>query len=189
MVYSILEVLSTFILRIIDTLGYSGVFILMALESAAIPIPSEIIMPFSGFLSSVERFNFWLVVGAGTLGNLVGSLLLYGVGLYGGRAFVVRYGKFILFSESNLRVAEQWFEKYGGAAAFFGRLLPIVRTYISFPAGLARMNIWKFSIYTTLGSFIWSVFLTWIGLTLGERWGEIEFYVRKFDIIIGAASI
>lgn len=189
MIYTILSFISSFILWGIDAFGYAGIFVLMLLESAGIPVPSEIIMPFSGFLVSTGSFNFWLVVFLGTAGNLVGSLILYAVGFYGGRGFVLRYGKYIFFSERELEVSEQWFEKYGSAIAFFGRLLPIVRTYISFPAGLARMNLWKFSLYTTLGVAPWAYLFTWIGVKLGERWQEIEVYARKFDILIGALII
>ena len=189
MIHTILEILSSFILFVIDVSGYAGVFILMALESAAIPIPSEIIMTFSGFLAFRNDFSFFAVVLTGSFGNLFGSLLLYAVGYYGGRRVVMRYGRYIFFSEYHLRMAEQWFTKYGAITAFLGRILPIIRTYVSFPAGLARMNIWKFSAYTFIGSFIWSFFLAWIGFTLGERWQNIETYARKFDIVIAGIII
>ncbi|MBI4114791.1 MAG: DedA family protein [Candidatus Niyogibacteria bacterium] len=189
MVQAALEIASSFILSIIDSSGYAGIFFLMTLESAAIPIPSEIIMPFSGFLAAEGNLLFFVAVFTGTLGNLAGSLILYAVGYYGGRHFVVRYGRYIFFSERHLLTAERWFVRFGGLAAFFGRMLPIVRTYISFPAGFARMDMRKFILYTVAGSFVWSLFLTWVGFILGERWKEIETYARKFDILIGATLI
>ena len=184
MIHSVLEIISSFALYVIDASGYAGIFFLMALESAAIPIPSEIIMPFSGFLVAKGSMNFWLVVLAGTFGNLFGSLVLYAVAFYGGRPALRKYGRYVFLSESHVESAEQWFYRYGSFAAFFGRMLPIVRTYISFPVGLGRMNIWKFSLYTTAGSLSWAVLLTWIGVALGERWQTIQMYTRKFDIVI-----
>ncbi|PIR69317.1 MAG: hypothetical protein COU47_03805 [Candidatus Niyogibacteria bacterium CG10_big_fil_rev_8_21_14_0_10_46_36] len=176
--------ISSFALWVIDTSGYTGIFFLMALESAAIPIPSEVTMPFSGFLVSRGDFNFILVVAAGTAGNLVGSLVLYWIAYYGGRPVISRYGRYVLLSEEHLASAERWFFRYGSFAAFFGRMLPVVRTYISFPIGLGKMNIWKFSIYTTIGSLLWSLLLTWIGFALGERWESIRTYTHQFDIAI-----
>lgn len=189
MIYNLLALISSFILATIAKLGYAGVFVLMALESAAIPIPSEVIMPFSGFLVSAGKFNLWAIVVLGTLGNVFGSIILYFIGFYGGRAFVLRYGKYILFSEHDLGLAERWFAKYGSATAFFGRLLPIIRTYISFPAGLAKMDFWKFSFYTVLGAAPWTFVFALLGVKLGENWKEIEVYARKFDIIIGILII
>ncbi|MDP2677033.1 MAG: DedA family protein [bacterium] len=179
-----LEIIGSFALYVIDASGYAGIFFLMALESAAIPIPSEIIMPFSGFLVAQGSMNFWFVVLAGTFGNLFGSLVLYAVAFYGGRPALRKYGRYVFLSESHVESAEQWFYRYGSFAAFFGRMLPIVRTYISFPVGLGRMNIWKFSLYTSAGSFLWAIFLTWVGFALGERWQTIQVYTRKFDIVI-----
>lgn len=184
MIHAVLETISSFALSVIDASGYTGIFFLMALESAAIPIPSEIIMPFSGFLVAQGNMNFWLVASAGTFGNLFGSLVLYAVALYGGRPALRRYGRYVFLSASHVESAEQWFCRYGSLAAFFGRMLPIVRTYISFPVGLGRMNVWKFSVYTAAGSLLWSIFLTWIGFALGERWQTIQVYTRKFDIVI-----
>jgi membrane protein DedA with SNARE-associated domain len=183
-IYSVISFISSLILDTISALGYFGVFLLMLLESAAIPAPSEIIMPFSGFLITTGRFDFWLVVLAGTLGNLIGSWLLYWIGLKGGRPFVARYGKYIFFSEADLATAEKWFEKYGSFSVFVGRLLPIVRTYISFPAGLVKMDFKKFTFYTVIGAAPWVFLFTWLGVKLGERWHEFEKYFRQFDIVI-----
>lgn len=160
----------------------------MTLESALIPIPSEITMPFAGFLANKGSLSFPLVVLVGALGNLVGSLLAFALGYFLEENVIVnlieKYGKFILLSKHEYLKAIHWFQKYGNGIAFFSRLLPAVRTFISLPAGLSEMNIYKFSIYTFLGSLIWSAFLTYIGFYLGEQWNTLEGYFRKFDILI-----
>lgn len=183
-----LENISSLIIHLIQTGGYAGIFALMALESALLPIPSEVTMPFAGFLAQSGQLNFWLVVTVGTLGNLVGSLIAYAIGLVLEESVIVglirKYGKFILVSEHEYTRAVKWFAKYGNPIAFFSRLLPAVRTFISLPAGLSEMNIWKFSFYTLLGSFIWSTFLTWIGFYLGTKWNSLEPYFRKFQLVI-----
>lgn len=184
MIYELLAFVSSFIVNIISTLGYPGIMILMALESACIPIPSEIIMPFSGYLVYLDRFSLWQVVFWGTIGNLVGSIIAYFIGIYGGRPLIEKYGKYILISNHDLDLAEKWFKKYGNISVLFSRLLPIVRTFISVPAGVARMPFWKFCFYTFLGSLPWSLFLTYIGIVLGENWKIIEVYFRKFDWLI-----
>lgn len=185
MITSLLILISSFIIGFILKAGYFGVFILMALESAAIPIPSEIIMPFSGFLVFGGKLNFWLVVASGTFGNVFGSFVLYWLGMKEGRRFFSRFGKYFLIHENDLDLAERWFVKYGKAAVFFGRLLPVIRTYISFPAGLSKMAIWQFLVYTSIGAFIWSVFLAYLGVKFGENWKILEIYFRKFDLVIG----
>ncbi|MDO8561104.1 MAG: DedA family protein [bacterium] len=185
----VIALVGSLILQIIGRAGYTGIFLLMLLESAAIPIPSEITMPFSGFLAGRGILNFWLAVMAGTLGNSAGSLVLYWIGKYGGGAFLSRWGYLLFIKEAHLTKAEQWFQKYGVQAVFFGRLLPVIRTYISFPAGVANMNLWKFNFYTLAGSFIWTMTLAYVGLILGERWNILEAYFRKLDILIIAAVI
>lgn len=189
MLTQLLAFLSFFILSTIERLGYGGVFVLMTLESAGLPIPSEIIMPFSGFLVSQGSFSFWLVVALGTAGNVVGSLLFYWLGVYGGRAFVLRYGKYIFFHASELERAERWFSRWGNWAIFFSRLLPAVRTYISFPAGLTRMKILPFTLLTLAGSLPWVWALAYIGVVLGERWEIVEGYFRRFDEIIVGVGV
>ncbi|MDP3901138.1 MAG: DedA family protein [bacterium] len=178
---TILAYLAAFVISVIEATGYTGIFILMAVESANIPVPSEIIMPFSGFLVVRDNLMFFWVVVAGALGNLAGSLLSYYAALWGGRPFLERYGRFFFLSGTEIGSAERLFEKYGTATVFFSRLLPIVRTFISFPAGLARMNVWKFSLYTLAGSFLWSLLLTYLGFVAGENWDMLETYFRKFD--------
>ncbi|MCX6811206.1 MAG: DedA family protein, partial [Candidatus Berkelbacteria bacterium] len=138
MIHSILAAISGFIIATISTLGYGGIVLLMAIESACIPLPSEVIMPFSGFLVFDGRFNLWLIALAGAVGCVVGSVIAYWVGMYGGRPLIERYGKYILISHHDLDLADRWFNKHGDVAIFFSRLLPVVRTYISFPAGIAR---------------------------------------------------
>ena len=139
---------SAIVTHTIESIGYWGIGVLMAIESANIPVPSEIIMPFSGFLVTRGIFLFWLVVFVGALGNLVGSLFSYYLGVFGGRKFLEKYGKFLFIHKHDIQKANKWFEHWGGSVAFFSRMLPIVRTFISFPAGVARMHVWKFSIYT-----------------------------------------
>lgn len=180
--------LSGLIIHLIQSLGYAGVFLLMTLESALIPIPSEVTMPFAGFLAQGGYLNVWLVVLTGAIGNLVGSLLSYAIGFYLEESVILslvrRYGKFILISEHEYTRAVRWFAKYGNPIAFFSRLLPAVRTFISLPAGLAEMNIWQFSLYTFFGSLLWSGVLTWIGYYLGKNWNSLEPYFRKFQLVI-----
>jgi membrane protein DedA with SNARE-associated domain len=177
----ILEWLSNTIIHIIDSAGYAGIFILMAVESANIPVPSEIIMPFSGYLVFLGKFNLLWVALWGAAGNLIGSLISYYLGYFGGRQFLEKYGKFFFVTKHDLALADGWFDKYGSITAFVSRMLPIVRTFISFPAGVARMNILKFSIYTFAGSFIWSFILAYVGVIMGENWKNLEVYFRKFD--------
>ena len=154
MIYDLLALISSFVINIISTLGYGGIFFLMALESALIPIPSEIIMPFSGFLVFDEKFSFLAVVLWGTIGNLIGSIAAYFIGLYGGRPLIEKYGKFILISRHELDLADSWFKKYGSLSVLVSRMLPAARTFISLPAGIARMPFGKFCLYTFLGSLI-----------------------------------
>lgn len=189
MIYDIFALISSFVINVISTLGYGGIFILMALESALIPIPSEIIMPFSGFLVFEEKFSFLAVVLWGTFGNLVGSIAAYILGYYGGRLLIEKYGKFIFISHHELDLADSWFKKYGGISVFFSRMLPAVRTFISLPAGIARMPFLKFCIYTFLGSLPWSFVLTYAGVVSGGNWYILGPYFRKFDWAIGILGV
>lgn len=183
-----MEFLITWITDFITQVSYPGIFILMLLESAGIPIPSEVTMPFGGFIASTGEFDFWLVVLAGTFGNLVGSWLAYILGWWGEgsviRVVIRRWGRYLLISETELDHAEHWFNRFGDPIIFFSRILPVIRTFISFPAGMAKMNFWKFTLYTLLGSFIWSYFLTKIGSTLGANWNILETYFRRFEFLI-----
>ena len=185
MVSSILAWLGSIVISIISSVGYAGVFFLMAMESACIPIPSEVIMPFSGFLVWSGRFILWQVVLWGALGNLFGSILAYWVGAWGGRRLVAKYGKYLLISSQDLALADNWFARYGQATVFLSRLLPVVRTFISLPAGIARMNFKKFCAYTLAGSLFWSLILAYVGMKMGENWENLKIYFHKFDLVIG----
>lgn len=180
----ILELAASFVIQVIQATGYGGIAFLMALESMNIPIPSEIIMPFAGFLAFDEKLNLIWVILWGTFGNLIGSLASYYLGFFGGRPFLARYGKFFLLKSSDVEFSEQFFKKYGNFAILLSRVLPLVRTFISFPAGIARMNIWKFSIYTLAGSFFWSIILAYGGFVAGANWKILESYFQKFDWLI-----
>ncbi len=171
----ILANISAFVLGTIDNLGYWGVFFLMALESANIPVPSEVIMPFSGFLVSQGSFAFWPVVAIGAIGNLAGSLFSYGM---------ARYLKTYVTRNRSFKTTQDWFNRYGIAAVFWGRLVPVIRTFISFPAGIFKLNIWYFSLLTLLGSFIWSTILVYPGYYLGEQWYVLEPIFRELDLAI-----
>ena len=187
--FEILKPVIDFVISFISGLGYPGIFLLMILESALIPIPSEIIMPFSGFLVSKGTFDPISVVLAGTFGNLVGSILTYYLGIKAGRAFILKYGKYILFKKSHLEFTEELFEKYGDKISFFCRLLPAVRTYISLPCGVGKANFVKFSIYTFLGSLIWNSMLTYIGILLGNNWKNIDKYAIYLDIVAACVIV
>ena len=187
--FEILKPIIDFVISFISGLGYPGIFLLMILESALIPIPSEIIMPFSGFLVSKGTFDPVSVVLAGTFGNLVGSILTYYLGIKVGRAFILKYGKYILFKKSHLEFTEELFEKYGDKISFFCRLLPAVRTYISLPCGVGKANFVKFSIYTFLGSLIWNSMLTYIGILLGNNWKNIDKYAIYLDIVAACVIV
>jgi membrane protein DedA with SNARE-associated domain len=187
-----------FLNSLYGAVGYIGVMIAMAIESAMIPLPSELILPYAGFLVSdptqVERlsgapWNFWIVVVVGTIGNTVGSLIGYAIGAWGGRPFLERYGRYLWIRPHELELAERFFERYGSATAFFSRLLPIVRTFISFPAGVARMPLPQFIAYSTAGAFLWSAALVYAGVTLGERWQDIRHALQPFDLLVAVVVI
>ncbi|OGN13798.1 MAG: hypothetical protein A3J47_01495 [Candidatus Yanofskybacteria bacterium RIFCSPHIGHO2_02_FULL_43_22] len=184
--FELISYVSEWALAVIKETGYSGIFILSALESAAIPIPSEVVVPFSGFLAISERFSFWGVVWVATLANLTGSAILFLIGKNGGRRVVEKYGKYLLIHKKDLERADIWFEKHGIRAVFFSRMLPVVRTFISLPAGIAGMNIWKFSIFTFLGALPWNFVLAFIGYKAGENWNLLHNYFRKANIFIVA---
>ena len=189
MIYDLLAQVSSFIVNIISTLGYPAITVLMTLESACIPIPSEIIMPFSGYLVFAEKFSFLSVIIWGTIGNLIGSIIAYSVGFYGGRPLIEKYGRYILISNHDLNLAEKWFKKYGNISVLFSRMLPVIRTFISLPAGITKMPFGKFVFYTFSGSLPWSFVLTYAGVIMGESWSDVEIYFRKFDWLIAILVI
>jgi membrane protein DedA with SNARE-associated domain len=182
--YKLLAALSAFVISTISIFGYAGVIVLMAIESACIPLPSEVIMPFSGYLVASGRFNLQLVALGGALGCLLGSYVAYAVGASGGRRALERWGRFVLITHHELEIADRFFERFGSAAVFIGRLLPVVRTFVAFPAGVARMRLMPFSIYTLAGSYIWCLVLAWIGMKMGQHWEAIGPYFRRFDNLV-----
>lgn len=189
MLEKIIVIIATWIISVISTMGYGGIVLLMAIESACIPLPSEIIMPFAGFLVFKGELSLALVALAGAVGCVIGSIPAYYVGMYGGRPLAEKYGKYILLSKNDLDTADKLFIKYGEIIIFIARLLPAVRTFIAFPAGVARMNMPKFIIYTFIGSLIWCWLLAYAGMKLGERWESLEIYFHEFHYVIIAAGL
>lgn len=175
-----------FVTSAYGSLGYAGVLVLMAIESCCIPIPSEIILPLAGFLVGQGKFAFWPAVLAGTVGGTLGSCVAYGIGAAGGRPLMLKYGKFVLISAADAAKADRFFERYGEATAFFSRLLPVVRTFISLPAGVARMHFGKFAGYTFAGSLVWSVVLVYVGQVLGQNWLQVRQLLQRFDYVVVA---
>lgn len=192
MIARIIEILSGFIVATISLMGYWGIVLLMAIESACIPLPSEIIMPFSGYLVSTGEMNLWAVGVAGAVGCVLGSLVAYWVGMYGGRPLIEKYGRYVLVSKHDLDMADRWFEKRGEIIVFVSRLLPAIRTFIAFPAGVARMNLKRFIIYTFAGSLPWCLGLAYIGQKLGEKWNQddtLKTWFHRFDFVIGIVGV
>ncbi|MFN2530705.1 MAG: DedA family protein [Pyrinomonadaceae bacterium] len=192
MIARIIEILSGLIVATISALGYAGVVLLMAIESACIPLPSEIIMPFSGYLVSTGQMNLWGVAIAGATGCVLGSLVAYWVGMYGGRPVIEKYGRYVLISRYDLDMAERWFAKRGEVIVFVSRLLPAIRTFIAFPAGVARMNLTKFVAYTFAGSLPWCLGLAYVGQKLGEQWNRddtLKTWFHRFDFVIGIIGV
>jgi len=179
-----IDFIINFSLKFISESKYSAIFILMLLESALIPIPSEIVMPFSGFLCYLGKLSLILVVLIASIANLVGSLIAYWFGVHYGRLFLIRYGKYLLISKEHIEFAEELFNKHGEITILVSRMLPAVRTVISFPAGIGKMRIDKFIIYTFVGSLPWNFILTYIGFIYGENWFILFEIFRKLDLII-----
>jgi len=198
----VLAFIDAFVIPFLDSLygavGYLGVVVAMAIESAMVPLPSELILPYAGFLVSDPAkleplthgsWSFWLVVIAATIGNTIGSLIGYAIGAWGGRPFLERWGRYLLIRPHELELADRFFERYGPATAFVSRLLPIVRTFISFPAGVARMPIGTFIAYSTAGAFLWSTALVFAGVQLGSRWEDIRHALQPFDGLIAVVVV
>jgi membrane protein DedA with SNARE-associated domain len=185
LIEALIETLSQWTIDVISTLGYWGIFVTMAIESACIPLPSEIIMPFSGYLVLNGRFTMWGVTLAGALGNVGGSAVAYGVGLWGGRTFVERYGRYFFITNRELDLADRWFMRYGEAAVCISRMLPVVRTFISLPAGIARMPFLRFLAFTFVGALPWCFLLAYVGFALGEHWQSLRQYFHGMDVVIG----
>jgi len=181
--------LSTVAINLMTVFGYTGLFVLSLLESAAIPIPSEIVLPFAGFLVASGQFLFWPAVLLATLGNVVGSAILFWIGISGGRWILEKYGKYVFIHHSEIEKGEAWFERHGAKAVFWGRMMPIVRTFISLPAGVSRMNFKKFLLYTTLGALPWNFALVYLGMKAGQNWDSFRPYFHIVDYIIVAIVV
>jgi membrane protein DedA with SNARE-associated domain len=186
--------ISATIVAVISSMGYGGIVLLMAIESACVPLPSEVTMPFAGYLVAAGRFNLQLVAIAGAFGCLLGSYVAYFVGR-GGNRLLVRYGRYVLIAPHELEIAERFFDRWGPHAVFISRLLPVIRTFIALPAGVARMRLLPFTIYTLLGSYLWCLGLAWAGMKLGQHWDALGPYFHRFDgvlavlIVAGAGAL
>ena len=189
MLEQLLAAVATWILGVISNMHYAGIVLLMAIESAFIPLPSEIIMPFAGFLVSKGEMTLFGIALAGAIGCVVGSIPAYYVGMFGGRPLAERFGKYVLISKGDLDMADRWFANHGEIIIIIARLLPAVRTFIAFPAGVARMNMMKFIIYTFVGSFIWCALLGYAGMKTGEHWEDLKIYFHEFHYVIAAFGL
>ena len=189
MLEAILQPLIDWVTATIGDYGLFAVFALMLLESMGILIPSEAISPFAGYLVSQGQMSFFAAVAAGVLGNLVGSWVAYFIGLWGGRELWFQYGRYVGVRAHHLKVAEKWFDRYGEFTVFISRCLPVVRTFISFPAGAARMNLAKFSFYTFIGCVPWVFALTYFGYYLGENWDEVGHFLHYLDYAVALAVL
>lgn len=197
----VLEALEGIIIPFLESLytafGYAGVVLAMTIESAAIPLPSELILPFAGWMVSRgleepvtgQAWSYWGAVAAGVAGNTLGSLVSYYVGALGGRPLLERYGKYVLISHHDLEVADRWFARWGQATVFFSRMLPIVRTFISVPAGVARMPVWRFLLFSVLGAIPWVMLLVWGGTVLGDNWTQVKSTLRGLDYLVAAGLL
>ncbi|MBY0304112.1 MAG: alkaline phosphatase [Sphingomonas sp. 28-62-20] len=192
MVEHILGLLAGFTIWVISSGGYLGIVLLMAIESACIPLPSEIIMPFAGYLVSTGQFNLYLAATAGAIGCNLGSIPAYEIGKRGGRPAFLRWGKYVLIGPGEIDKADRFFERYGNSAVLIGRLLPVIRSFIAFPAGVARMPLARFHIYTFIGSWPWCFGLAYVGMVLGDQWNNSPWMKAAFhsaDLLIGAVIV
>ncbi|MGN0948656.1 DedA family protein [uncultured Megasphaera sp.] len=177
------------LLQLMESYGYIAMFVAMVLENANIPIPSEVVLGFAGFLISQQIFSFWTTFAVACIAGLVGSVISYWLGSYGGRPILLKYGKYIFFNERKFRMAENLFNKYGGIAVIICRCLPGVRTFISFPAGVARYPFWKFIIFTVIGTIPWTLLLVWAGSLLGSHWRDLIQYNHIFLLVVIAVCV
>ena len=197
MLHALEQLVIPFLEGLYANFGYVGVALAMTIESAAIPLPSELILPMAGWSVaralpeplSGGRWEFWGAVAAGVVGNTAGSLLSYAVGSLGGRPLLERYGRYVLISRHDLDVADRWFSRYGDATVFFTRMLPVVRTFISVPAGVARMPLWRFLVYSLLGAVPWTIGLVYAGRVLGDNWLRIRETLVGLDYVVVAAFL
>lgn len=184
MLHQLLDPILVMIRDTVASWGYVGIAVMMAIESANIPLPSEAIMPTAGVLVQQGKMNFHFAALAGAIGCLLGSIPSYFLGMYGGRPFVEKYGKYILISHKDLEAADRWVDRWGDWAFFICRMLPVVRTFISFPAGMLRAHFGIFCLFTFIGSWVWCYFLTWVGVKFGENMEMFTDLWHKFDIAI-----
>jgi membrane protein DedA with SNARE-associated domain len=192
MIGQILEALARFTTAVIEAGSYWGIALLMAIESACVPLPSEIIMPFAGYLVSLGKLDLYLAATAGAIGCNLGSVVAYEVGRRGGRPMAEKWGKYLLIGPGELDAADRFFNRWGAAAILIGRMLPIIRTFIAFPAGVARMKLVPFHVYTFLGSWPWCFLLAWIGMWLGDKWNSdprVKAVYHQFEIVIALAIV
>ena len=192
MVEKILGVLTLFVIGVIRAGGYGGIVVLMAIESACIPLPSELVMPFAGYLVSTGEMNLFLAATAGAIGCNLGSIVAYEVGKRGGRPLAEKYGRYLLIGADELDMADRFFARWGNWAVLIGRLLPVIRTFIAFPAGVARMKLVPFHVYTFVGSWPFCLFLAWIGMKLGDAWHtdpRLKAFFHRADLAIGVVIV
>lgn len=192
MVEIILSHLATFVIGVIQAGGYLGVALLMAIESACVPLPSELIMPFAGYLVSIGQMNLWLAATAGAIGCNLGSVVAYEAGKRGGRPAIERWGRYLLIGPDELDMADRFFARWGASAVFVARLLPVIRTFIAFPAGVARMPLLRFHLYTFAGSWPFCLALAWVGKALGDRWNSdprLRELFHSLDAVVLAALV
>ncbi|WP_242098254.1 DedA family protein [Sphingomonas sp. CROZ-RG-20F-R02-07] len=192
MIETILGALAAILFGVIASGGYLGVALLMAIESACIPLPSELIMPAAGYLVSTGRFDLYLAATAGAIGCNLGSIVGYEIGKRGGRPAAERWGRYLLIGPGELDAADRFFARFGGAAVLIGRLLPVIRSFIAFPAGVARMRLVPFHLYTFVGSWPWCFGLAWLGMTLGDRWHSdprVKAAFHRADLAIGVVLV
>ncbi len=190
MIATVIEKLALFTTAVISAMGYGGVVLLMGIESACIPLPSEIIMPFAGYLAFKGQFTVHGAALAGAVGCVAGSVPAYYLGLYGGRPAIERWGRYVLVSHREVEFADRLFARHGQWVVLAGRLLPVIRTFIAFPAGVSRMNMTRFVLYTFVGSYPWCWGLAWVGMKLGEQWNRdprLRAAFHRFDLAIGVA--
>ncbi len=192
MIEHVLQAVAAFIIAVIGGGGYLGLLLLMAVESACVPLPSEVVMPFAGYLVSTGHFSLVLAATAGALGCNLGSIVGYEIGRRGGRPVAERWGRYLLVGPGEIDAADRFFARWGGVAVLIGRLLPVIRSFIAFPAGVARMRLVPFHVYTFLGSWPWCFGLAWVGMTLGDRWNSdprLKSWFHRADAAIAAVLV
>lgn len=179
-----IETITAFVISVISKIGYAGLAFLMMLESMIFPVPSEAVMPFAGYLVAQGKFDFWIAALASAVGSIIGSLISYYLGLFLGRPAILKIGKYILLNEGELAWTEGWFRRKGEITIFISRFIPVVRHLISIPAGLGKMNLKRFVLYTFAGAFLWNSFLLYLGYRLREGWQLIQTYSKEIDIML-----